>query len=195
MNVSAMAGTISGDAPMDVLLDGDAMLDHLGTDCSGIINPPLCNLLEGKIITLPIDATYSGKTYSIGVLLAGGWRSYFVTIPANWTYADMDTTRAEGNILTVTPRVGKVINLRNHGNLALFVGGNYLNSELTVTGRIALPDDLLTIDYVIEQENIDKWNAVIGGNWDITRNWSIAAEYNGFFGSREAYVASISWRF
>ena len=195
MNVYAMVGKTDGDAPLDVLLDGDQMLDHLGTDCSGIVNPPLCNLLEGKTITLPIDATFSGKTYSLGMVLAGGWSSYFVTIPVNWTWIDMDTTDADGTVLTVTPRVGKVFNLGDHGNLALFVGGNYLDSELTVTGRLELPDDQLSLDYIIDQENTDKWNAVIGANWDINRHWSVTMEYNGFTGSREAYVAAVTWRF
>ena len=81
-----------------------------------------------------------------------------------------------------------------YDKLALFVGGNYLKSNLTVTGQVGL-DDLLTIGYVIDQENKDKWNVVIGGNWDINRNWSIAMEYNGFTGSREAYIASLTWRF
>lgn len=195
MNVYAMAGTVDGDAPLDVILDGDKMLDHLGTDCSNIIKPPLCKLLDGQTITLPIDATFSGKTYSLGMVLAGGWSSYFVTIPVNWTWVDMDTTDADGTVLTVTPRVGKVINLGDHGNLALFVGGNYLDSELTVTGRYALPDDQLSLDYIIEQENTDKWNAVIGANWDINRHWSVTMEYDGFFGSREAYIAALTWRF
>ena len=35
----------------------------------------------------------------------------------------------------------------------------------------------------------------VGGNWDVNRNWSIAMEYNGFAGSREAYIASLTWRF
>lgn len=195
MNVSAMVGTVNGDAPLDVILDGDLMLDHLGTDCSKIINRPLCEALEDNLITLPIEATFTGKTYSLGLLLAGGWKSYFVTIPTNWTYADMDDTDAGGAVLTVTPRVGKMFDLGDAGNLAVFVGGNYLDSELTVTGRVALPDDLVSIDYIIEQENTGKWNGVIGFNWDITRRWSLAAEYNGFFGSRKAYIASLTWRY
>lgn len=194
MNVYAMVGKTKGDAPLDVLLDGNGMLEHLDVSCGGIINNPLCNLLGGKTITLPIEATFSGKTYSVGMVLAGGWKSYFVTLPFNWTYADMDTTDSDGEIVTVSPRVGKLINLGNKGNLALFVGGNYIKSDLTVVGQVGL-EDLLTIDYVIDQENKDKWNAVIGGNWDINRNWSIAMEYNGFTGSREAYIASLTWRF
>jgi len=35
----------------------------------------------------------------------------------------------------------------------------------------------------------------VGDNWDITRHWSVAMEYNDFFGSREAYIASVTWRF
>lgn len=195
MNVYAMIGTVDGDVPMDVLLDGDGMLDQQGISCDGVINNPLCKVLGGKTITLPIDATFSGKTYSLGVVLAGGWKSYFVTLPANWTISDMDTTNAEGTVLTISPRAGKLFNLGNYGNLAVFAGGNYLDANLTVTGQVDLPDELLTIDYIIEQANKDRWNAVIGANWDINRHWSLSLEYNGLFGSRESYVASATWRF
>lgn len=195
MNIYAMIGRTEGDAPLDVLLDGNGMLDYLETDCSGLVKPPLCRLLEDKTITLPIKATFEGNTYSIGTILAGGWSSYFVVIPVNWTYVDMDTTHADGRVITVTPRVGKLFSLGDHGNLSVFVGGNYLDSDLTITGRLELPDDKLTLDYIIDQENADKWNAVIGANWDINRQWSVSAEYNGFYGSREAYIASVTWRF
>jgi hypothetical protein len=36
---------------------------------------------------------------------------------------------------------------------------------------------------------------LLGGNWDINKSWSWSAEYNGFIGSREAFISSITRRF
>jgi opacity protein-like surface antigen len=77
----------------------------------------------------------------------------------------------------------------------LYGGGNYLKTELTVTGQVSTPGDELVIDYTIQQENKDRWNLVTGANWDINKRWSLAAEYNGFIGSREAVIVSVGTRF
>jgi len=198
MNVFAMVGKLDGKAPIDVLLDGNGMLDQIGEDCSGLPPSALCLFLEDRTITLPIKAPFSGKTYGLGTVLAGGWNNWFVTIPFNVTFADMDTTETDGLAITVTPRAGRVLNLGRGGNLALYGGGNYLKAELTVDGTVYLPvpgGDSLQVDYTIEQANTDRWNLLAGGNWDINKRWSIMAEYNGFIGSRDAFISSLTWRY
>ena len=196
MNVFGMIGSIEGQAPLDVLLDGNGMLDQLGITCGGPGPPnPLCTLLQGKTITLPIEANYTGTTYGVGTLLAGGWNNWFVTIPITFTYADMDTTNTEGVSTTVAPRGGRTFNVGRWGNLSLYAGGNYLNTELTIRGSVTDPSGLLNIDYTIKQKNKDNWNILAGGNWAINKKWSIAAEYGGFIGSREMFVTSLGLRF
>lgn len=195
MNVYATVGPLRGDAPMDVILDGNEMLEHLEIECSGIVQNPLCSLLGDKEFSLPIRASFSGTVYGIGTVLAGGWNDWFVAVPINYSYADMDTTESEGHVLAVAPRFGRVLNLDQRGNLSLFAGGNYLDSDLTVTGQVSTPDGLLVIDYTIQQENTDKWNLVVGTNWDFNKRWSWSVEYNGFIGSREAFITSFTRRF
>lgn len=194
MNVFAMVGKLEGEAPMDVVLDGNGMLDHLGITCAGPPSPA-CLALQNKTFTIPIEAPFSGTTYGLGTVLAGGWNNWFVAIPMNITYADMDTTETEGLAKTVTPRAGRVFNLENAGNLSLYGGGNYLDAELTVRGRVGVPGTSYTIDYTIEQANKDKWNLLLGGNWDINKHWSLMGEYNGFIGSRETVILSLTSRF
>jgi hypothetical protein len=197
MNVFVLLGKIDGKAPMDIFLDGNGMLDQLGTDCTPGPGPPnpLCTLLEDETFLLEIEADFKGNTYGLGTVLAGGWSNWFVTIPLSVTYADMDGKDTEGLAYTATPRGGRVLNLGRKGNLALFVGGNYLRTDLTVRGTETTPDGLLEIDYTIDQENEDEWAALLGFNWDINRRFSWAAEYNGFVGSREAFITSVVWRY
>jgi hypothetical protein len=191
MNVFAMLGKVDGEAPLDVTLDGNGMLDQLGITCPDL----LCLALKDKTIVLPIEAKFSGKTYGVGTILAGGWNNWFVTVPISVTYADMDTTETDGLAITFTPRFGKTFNLGKRGNLALFAGGNYLEAELTVEGNVSAPSGLLDVAYTIEQSNTDRWNLLLGGNWDITKRWSWHMEYNGFIGSRDAFITSLVRRF
>lgn len=194
MSVFAMVGDVRGNATLDVLLDGNGMLDHLDIDCSGFPPKPLCGLLEDQMFTLPIETTFSGTTYGVGTTLAGGWKGWFVAMPFNFTYADMDTTETEGVSFTFTPRAGRVIDMNRWGNLALFGGGNYLKTELAIEGQVSTPDQLVVIDYTIEQQNTDRWNLVIGANWDFNKHLSFSAEYNGFIGTREAIISSLTYR-
>lgn len=195
MNVFVMVGKLNGHAPMDVVLDGNGMLDHLDISCTGLPPSPLCALLEDKTFSFPIRPSFEGTTYGVGTTLAAGWKGWFVALPLNYTYADMQGSQTDGASFTATPRIGKTINLGRNGNLSLFAGGNYLDSDLTIDGYAETPDGLLRFDYIIDQQNKDKWNALVGFNWDINRRLSWSAEYDGFIGSRTAFITSINWRF
>ena len=200
MNVFALLGTVDGTAPLAFTIDGTDALNQLGIDCTPSSGPvplpphPLC-VIDGRAVTVPVEPNFHGNTYGVGTVLAGGWNNWFVTIPITITYADMQGNDTEGTVLTASPRFGRVFPLRNSGNLALFVGGSYLESDLTVTGTVVLPGTDVAVDYKIDQQNKDNWAGIIGGNWDITRRWSVAAEYNGFTGSRESFIAQVGYRF
>lgn len=199
MNVFALLGRVEGTADLDVFLDGNLMLDQLGIDCSGMGPPnPLCLVLEDQTILLPIRTTFEGNTYGLGTTLAGGWSDWFVAVPMSFTYADMVGTSTNGVSLTFTPRAGRLVGLGPYGDLALFAGGNYLDTQLEVEGTAFLPvpdGPGLGIDYTIEQQNEDRWNLVLGGNWTITRRLALSLEYNGFIGSRESLITSFVFRY
>jgi lipid-binding SYLF domain-containing protein len=203
MNVFAMIGHVSGNAPVTFTLDGTTALEDLQEagliDCepSGFppIAPPLCNLLDGASVTLPIEANFNGTTYGLGTVLAGGWNGWFAAVPIVVTYADMDDTNTEGFVTTVSPRAGAIMGLGRWGNLAVYGGGQYINSKLDVDGTFYFGDTGLSVDYKIKQENKDPWTLLIGGNWDIDKHWSVSLEYSGFVGSREGVIAAASLRF
>lgn len=198
MNVYATLGKIDGDADIQILIDGSGMLDHMGISCGGVIQNPLCPRLQGQDFLLPIPTDFSGTTYGVGATLAGGWQNWFVAIPFNYSDIDLDDASADGGpIFTISPRFGYVFNVGRHGNLALFTGGNYLHAELQLSGTylIGVEDQQLSFDYTVQQENKDRWNAVVGMNWDISKRIALSMEYNGFAGSREAFITSATWSF
>ena len=192
MNVFALLGKVDGKAPLTVNVPWHDFLD-----CGAPTPPPnnpLCAVLPVQS-DLHIEANFNGNTYGVGTVLAGGWNNYFVTLPLTITYADMQGNDTEGLVYTASPRVGYVFQMGNAGVLAPYIGASYLVSELTITGTETIPGTNIDVDYKIEQSNKDKWAGVIGANYDISKRWSIQAEYNGFTGSRESLIASVNYRY
>ena len=198
MNVYAIYGPFKGDANLDILIDGDGMLEHMGISCTGIVRPGLCDSLQGQNILLPIHTSPSGTNWGLGGVLAGGWKGWFVTIPFNYSRVDLGPTLVDGGpIITVTPRFGRNFVLGELGNFALFAGGNYLESKLEISGtyRVPIGGEEITFDYTVQQKNKDAWNLLFGFNWDLNKQFSWNMEYDGFIGTRDAFVASVTWRF
>jgi hypothetical protein len=202
LNVFGMYGKVDGSVDLDVFLDGNLILDRRGTDCSRpLVRPPLCDALEDQVISFPVRAGVDVETWGFGTVLAGGWKGWFATIPISVTYAEPKDRVADGSSLTVTPRFGRLLDLGNLGSMAVFVGGNYLDSDVTIDGSFTFPGNEipalegLTLDYRIDEQNTDHWNIVTGFNWDISKRLSWSAEYNGFTGSREAFISSLNLRF
>lgn len=198
MNVYATFGPFEGDADLDILLDGNGMIDHLGLSCDGLVRPRLCDRLQDQSFLLPIHTQPSGTSWGVGGVLAGGWKGWFVTIPFNYSWIDLGDTFVQGGpIITVTPRFGRNFVLGRMGNVALFAGGNYLKSKLEISGtyRVPVEDEVLTFDYTVQQKNTDAWNLLLGFNWDLNKQFSWNLEYDGFIGTREAVIGSVTWRF
>ena len=196
LNVFAFIGDVKGDVTLDVFLEGNGLLEQKGTDCTRPGNLLICRALQDRIIELPVESVFSGTNYGVGFNLAGGWKGFFFTLPVSFSWVDMDTTDVEGGaIISASPRAGYLFKMGNYGNLGAFVGASYLDSDLTAYGSLAVPETDVTIDYIVDQSNTDKWNGVLGANWDITRRWSVMVEYDGFFGSRDSIFAAVGWRF
>jgi len=50
-----------------------------------------------------------------------------------------------------------------------------------------------TLAFRISQRNKDRWNGLLGFNWDMNKHWSVMAEA-GFGGSRENFIAGATYR-
>ncbi len=195
LQVFALYGQVDGTVSSDILLDGNGLIDAIELDCTRLVNRPICSRLEDQLFLLPIRTSIDVKTYGGGITLATGWRNFFFTVPATVTYSDPRFAVTDGEAITVTPRIGYYFDLPRFGNLAVFAGGNYLDSDLDVDGFFDFGEGLPALDFSIRQANRDPWNAVLGFNWDVSRRLGISAEYNGFSGSREAFISSITYRF
>ena len=195
MNLYATLGQVRGDLALDISLDGDTLAANSGKDCSRIPKPLVCRLFEGKQVRFPIDVDIDPKTYGVGTVLAAGWRDWFFVLPFNVTWSEPDDTTLDGRAFTFAPRAGHAFALNRAGRLALFVGGNYLDSRNVASGDLPVPGTDVILGYEIHQENEDRWNLLTGFNWDVTPRLSLMAEYDGFVGGREAFITSLNVRF
>lgn len=196
MNVFGTFGRITGEANVNFALNGDDLLEQLEIDCSGIISHPACRVLEGKeTVPFNVNVDVDGYSYSVGTVLAGGWRSYFLAVPLTFTYADMDRTNSDGIVFSAVPRAGKLFQFEDDRSLAVYGGVSYLDSELRIDGNQPIPGTDLSIDYKIRQENTDKWQGLVGANFNFNAYWSAMFEYVGFGGDRRQFIAGLNRRF
>ncbi len=74
-------------------------------------------------------------------------------------------------------------------------GQRYLDSRLTISGSQPIPGSSESIDYQVEQENIDKWLGLIGANYNFNRDWSISMEYGQNGSKKRQFISSLTRRF
>ncbi|MFA0440358.1 hypothetical protein BCU70_19530 [Vibrio sp. 10N.286.49.C2] len=194
MNVFGAVGKISGTADIGIQISGDDLIDQTGADCTGPIigRPPQC-IFQGREIGGVAKATLDGTNYTLGTILATGWNDYFVTLPVSFTYADMRKNDAEGLILNVSPRVGKVFPTVGSQSVAVYTGATYLDSTLTLTGTYTYEG--VGIDYKVKQSNIDKWTGLVGANYNFNRDWSLMMEYGWKSDRKRQFISALNRRF
>lgn len=78
----------------------------------------------------------------------------------------------------------------NTANRTLETAGNILNSA-----DAALNDgESATVQYSLEKNLKDKWNFIVGSQYQLNKHWMLRAEY-GFLGSRTQFMTSLQYRF
>lgn len=76
------------------------------------------------------------------------------------------------------------------GTKVIESASNFLNAA-----DVALNDDQkATIQYSLEKNLKDKWNFLLGSQYQINRHWMVRAEY-GFLGSRTQGLLGLQYRF
>ncbi|UTF61194.1 hypothetical protein [Gilvimarinus sp. DA14] len=195
LNLYATLGKVEGHVDMDITVDGDTLLDSLGADCSHLLRPPVCYVFSDRAVTFPVRAHVGPTTYGGGMVLAGAWHDWVVIVPSNISYSEASDKTFDGRTITVSPRLGRLIDLPRAGSLTVFTGGNYLDSKNVIDGTYRIPGTAQELGYRIHQRNQDPWSALVGMNWDISARLSLMLQYEGFSGSREGFTSSLTVRF
>lgn len=188
VNIYGIVGYIDGEAELDVKLPGIS-IDVPGFGSIPILDPN----------TLNLDIDYSGATYGGGITLAGGYKNFFGSVDANYTYTDIDIVNGDIKTLTISPRVGILVDPSVvTGSVALWIGAMYMDYEQKVTDTVNLREldprlPSAHLDFEIEIKNEEPWNFLMGGQWEITKRWQITAE--GGVGNRRQIIFGTLFRF
>jgi len=200
MNVYALFGQIDGQANLALGMPGDKLLEFLGL--GGLCNPPIGQPADICRRTLSTQARpkYHGNNVGVGVNLAMGWNRFFVTLPITYVWSDVSLVDTTIEALNISPRIGVTGDVGEMGVIAAFVGATYLDAQIDLTGSFTFDTsgvpglgETTTLDFKIDQRNKDKWNYVVGANWDVSKRWSVLIEA-GVGGSRENLIAGFTYR-
>jgi hypothetical protein len=180
-------------------IDGESELDlDISKITSNLPIPGLPPVFEpGKTIDLNIH--YNGTTYGGGMTLAGGYKDFFASVDGNYTYSDIDIVDGDITTLTISPRVGLLVDSPAiKGSLAFWVGAMYMKYKQTITDDINLNEldprlPSVQLDFKLDVKNDEPWNFLFGGQWEITKRWQIMAE--GGVGERKQLILGAFFRF
>ena len=140
--------------------------------------------------------------------VAGGWKAWVLTLDANWTTGDI-VSKNSGQVgdkpiqsLTFAPRFGTLISSGRLGTGAIWVGGmclvatSEIKDHVDLTGHPVLANLVGSdsLSYSVHVKPKEKWNVLIGGNWEINKRWSITAEVGGILDRFHA-IGAVMWRF
>ena len=122
----------------------------------------------------------SGPTYGGGVVLAGGYLDYFMTLDANFFKADLDgSVQEEFTGSTYTFRAGwngKIEQVPTR----FWLGISYWNTQSEVTGSIPFLGNN-TIDFKVDQEPENPANFNLGGYVEMTKRLHLVVDLGSNF--------------
>jgi len=193
LNVFSTIGVFDGDATIPLKIEGSDLFPQI---CAITPNAPVCVRTYSEVA----EPRYEGTNITLGINLAMGWDRFFVALPVTYAWTDVDIIDNTVTALNITPRIGMTGDMGDRGTVAVFIGATYLRAEVDIAGSVDFetpggPDgDVTTLAFSISQRNKDRWNYLLGFNWDLNKSWSIMAEA-GFGGSRENFIGGVTYRF
>jgi hypothetical protein len=202
MNVSVMGGMVGGSATIPLAIQGSKLAEYFNLEELCDEDGPAFEFCSRRLEALG-ETTYTGWNVGLGVVLAGGWRNFFLAVPVSYVWTWVSILDQAVTAVNVTPRAGYRFNLGKFGVLSAYTGATYLKADIDVrlnmkfnTSESGIPDlgDETEVDVTIFQGNKDRWNMLVGGNWEVRKWLSLHCE-GGFLGSRTNVAGSMTFRF
>jgi opacity protein-like surface antigen len=202
LNVFAFVGQASNDIEVDYRVNGGEVADYFGSDACTDPQDPDRPAFCDRDFTGTAKRDAEAINYGGGAMLAGARGPAFAAL--GLVYA---RSEASGNDTTVTsfsvaPRVGWRFPVEGAGNLGVYVGASWAQTDVEIRGETTfvtgsqgqrdIPQQI-TFEYSLSQKSKDDWSGLAGLNWDISRNWTLQGEYS--LGAREGLLMTAVWRF
>lgn len=156
---------------------------------------------------------FKGTTWGGGTTLAYGYHDWFGTMDFNYTETHFDVLDGNISAFTFTPRVGYRFTIPGiqrfsipTSHASLWVGTMYQNVDQNFRGNISDLHMPVELSSLVNMVNSDKqgrfrvkqhlkspWNVLIGGQYELTRNFNITTEVG--FADRNSVMVGGEFRF
>jgi len=153
--------------------------------------PLICGLPGNNCaIDTTFDIKYKADVVGWGTTVAGGYKDFFGMIDYNRTTADLDISITDAKATVISSRIGWNGKMGGFTGV-LWVGAMYQDIAQVLDLQIDIGDN--TLDVSIDQSAQAPWNYLIGGQWDVSRSFSVLAEFG--FGKRKSQMLNLTYRF
>ena len=141
-------------------------------------------------VSFDIPGHRSGPTYGVGLNAAVGYKWVFGDLNVNWEKTNLGFNSDISTFLA-SLRVGGFVKL-GPGQFRAWIGASYWNLTNTLGDTIVLPD--VTIDYIITEEAVDTWTAIIGTSYELMKAFQFVGEVQ-FAGGTLLITTGFTYRF
>ncbi|MXO59056.1 porin family protein [Altererythrobacter salegens] len=188
LDVFATIGKTRGKMDIAVDIDLDAFVPF-----------PFCRPAKPcGIINLPFEADVNNTTFTGGAIAAYGSDHWFISASAAKTIAVAKKDRSDIQTTDLGVRGGPRFNLGGDVVLSAYVGADYFDFKTRVTGQLVTgplfdDGDPLAMKYELDLRASKPWAAIMGGNLQFGRHWTMQGEYNLGQGSNR-FTVSLTFR-
>lgn len=202
-NVYGLVGKTKGTA--DLELDVDLALPTTLLVLSGIgsgLNESRCTSLNlpyrgpnpGDCLVgaqgIPTRLDFHGTVLGYGTTIAGGYGDFFGMFDMNYTEADINIAIEKSTQTVYSGRIGW------NGKIATYQGQVWIGAmKQDIKQQIAVMTEGGNVAVLIDQQASSPWNYLIGGQWNISEEWSIIAESSFAFSDRQQVMMQLGYRF
>jgi len=148
--------------------------------------------LLDAIVGEKIRMNYKGVVYGSGVTMAGGYKSYFISLTAAFSNTKLDNSKSNLKAWVFTPKIGLAMNEWNIiKELNIWLGAMYQKTEEQHCGTINLNNSIdVQYDATLQQRNA--WNSIAGIHLSFSSD--LYLEFERGIGNRKHTLASLIYR-
>ncbi|AYO76183.1 outer membrane beta-barrel protein [Sphingobium yanoikuyae] len=188
LNLFAGIGKVKGHVNIGVDIDLDAFVPF-----------PFCRPAKPcGHAQLPFTANVDNTSFTFGSILGYGTNHWFAALSLAKTISVSAKERSDMKMTNIAGRVGPRFALGKDVMLTPYVGANYYDMDVTVSGLVrsgALFEDGdgVGLRYKVDLKSSRPWAAIGGANLELSSHWAMQAEYNWGKDSNR-FVLSLTFR-
>lgn len=202
-NVYGLLGKTNGTADLELDIDLEiptsllvvsGIGNGIGAQRCTSINLPYQGPTPGDCLLssegIPTSLNFHGTVLGYGTTIAGGYGDFFGMFDMNYTEADINIAIEKSTQMVYSGRLGW------NGSIATYQGQVWIGAmKQDIKQQIAVTADGGNVAVLIDQQASSPWNYLIGGQWNITEEWSIIAESSFAFSDRQQFMMQFGYRF